>query len=125
MPLDIKVLLIEDDQFLSDLYKMQLEKEGFRVVQSFDGLDGLAKIGNESPSIVLLDLILPELSGLEVLKKAKSNSTTSKVPIVILSNLRDEEKIKEALSLGAEGYMIKPTLTPKQVVAELRKYLKG
>ena len=125
MPLDIKVLIVEDDQFLSDLYKMQLQKEGFKVVQSFDGLDALAKIANESPSIVLLDLILPEISGLEVLKKAKSNSLTSKVPIVILSNLRDEEKIKEALGLGATGYIIKPTLTPKQVVEELRKYLKG
>ncbi len=125
MPLDIKVLIVEDDQFLSDLYKMQLQKEGFKVVQSFDGLDGLAKIDNESPSIVLLDLILPEVSGMEVLKKSKSRPQTSKVPIVILSNLRDEDKIKEALSLGAEGYIIKPTLTPKQIVEELRKYLKG
>lgn len=124
MPLDFKVLIIEDDNFLSDLYKIQFEKSGYKVVQSYDGLDGLSKISLENPSVVVLDLIMPELTGLEVLERLKKDSKFSDLPIVVLSNLRDEEKIKKALTLGAVGYIIKPTLTPKQVVDEVSKYIK-
>lgn len=123
MPIVLKVLIIEDDNFLSDLYKMEFEKEGFEVIQAFDGLDGLAKLSSQNPAIAVLDLILPELSGLELLKKIKSGAKVPPIPIIVLSNLRDEEKIKEALTLGAQGYIIKPTLTPKQVVEEVKKYL--
>lgn len=123
MPLGFKVLIIEDDNFLSDLYKIQFEKSGYKVVQSYDGLDGLSKISIETPSVVVLDLILPELSGLEVLERLKKDPKFSRLPVVVLSNLRDEEKIKKALTLGAVGYIIKPTLTPKQIVEEVGKYI--
>lgn len=123
MPLDLKVLIIEDDSFLSDLYKIQFEKEGYKVVQSYDGLDGLSKISIENPTVVVLDLILPELSGFEVLERLKKDPKFSRLPVVVLSNLRDEEKMKKALTLGAVGYIIKPTLTPKQVVEEVGKYI--
>ena len=123
MPLDLKVLIIEDDNFLSDLYKIQFEKSGYKVVQAYDGLDGLSKISIESPSIVVLDLIMPELSGLEVLERLKKDPKFSAIPVVVLSNLRDEEKMKKALTLGAVGYIIKPTLTPKQIVEEVGKYI--
>ena len=123
MPLDLKVLIIEDDNFLSDLYKIQFEKSGYKVVQSYDGLDGLSKISIETPSVVVLDLILPELSGLEVLERLKKDPKFGAIPVVVLSNLRDEEKMKKALTLGAVGYIIKPTLTPKQIVEEVGKYI--
>lgn len=118
-----KVLIVEDDLFLSDLYKMEFEKYGFLVTQAFDGADALAKVSLEKPAIIILDLILPEFSGLEVLEKIKGDQTLGKTPIVVLSNLRDEEVIKKALALGADGYIIKATLTPKQVVEEAKKYL--
>lgn len=124
MPLDLKVLIIEDDSFLSDLYKIQFEKEGYKVIQSYDGLDGLSKISIENPTVVVLDLILPELSGFEVLERLKKDSKFSRLPVVVLSNLRDEEKMKKALMLGAVGYIIKPTLTPKQIVEEVGKYIR-
>ncbi len=124
MPLDLKVLIIEDDNFLSDLYKIQFEKSGYKVVQSYDGLDGLSKISIETPSVVVLDLIMPEFNGLEVLERVKKDPKLSNIPVVVLSSLRDEEKIKEALTLGAVGYIIKPTLTPKQVVEEVGKYIR-
>ena len=124
MPLDLKVLIIEDDNFLSDLYKIQFEKSGYKVVQSYDGLDGLSKISIETPSVVVLDLIMPEFNGLEVLERVKKDPKLSNIPVVVLSSLRDEEKIKEALTLWAVGYIIKPTLTPKQVVEEVGKYIR-
>lgn len=122
--LNLKVLIIEDDNFLSDLYKMQFEKNGYKVVQSYDGLDGLSKVAIETPSVVVLDLILPEFTGLEVLERLNKDSKLSRIPVVVLSSLRDEKKIKEALALGAVGYIIKPTLTPKQVVEEVSKYIR-
>ena len=123
MPLDLKVLIIEDDNFLSDLYKIQFEKSGYKVVQSYDGLDGLSKISIETPSVVVLDLILPELSGLEVLERLKKDPKFARIPVVVLSNIRDEEKMKKTLTLGAVGYIIKPTLTPKQIVEEVGRYI--
>jgi len=123
MPLDLKVLIIEDDSFLSDLYKIQFEKSGYKVVQSYDGLDGLSKISIETPSVVVLDLILPELSGLEVLERLKKDPKFARIPVVVLSNIRDEEKMKKTLTLGAVGYIIKPTLTPKQIVEEVGRYI--
>ena len=123
MPLDLKVLIIEDGSFLSDLYKIQFEKSGYKVVQSYDGLDGLSKISIETPSVVVLDLILPELSGLEVLERLKKDPKFARIPVVVLSNIRDEEKMKKTLTLGAVGYIIKPTLTPKQIVEEVGRYI--
>lgn len=124
MPLDLKVLIIEDDNFLSDLYKIHFEKDGYKVTQAYDGFDGLSKISIETPSVVVLDLIMPELSGIEVLERLKKDPKFGNIPVVVLSNVRDEEKIKRALTLGAVGYIIKPTLTPKQVVEEVSKYIR-
>ncbi len=122
MPIEINILIIEDDTFLSELYKAELEKNGFHVFQAFDGLDGLAKISLVKPSLILLDLMMPELSGIEVLEKIKKEDNFKKIPVIILTTLRDPDTIKQVINLGAEGYLIKPALTPYQVVEEVLKF---
>ena len=119
----MKILLIEDDPFLSDLYKNQLEKAGHGVLQSFDSSEGLKAVGVVRPDLVILDLIMPKFSGMEILRKIKADETLKGVRVIVLSNIKDEKIIKEALSLGAKGYIIKTTVTPDQVPEEIKKYL--
>ncbi|MCL5004084.1 MAG: response regulator [Patescibacteria group bacterium] len=118
-----KILVVEDDQFLCDLYKSELEKLGYEVVQAYDGLEALSKISSENPDLMILDLVIPEYSGIEVLKQLKIKGGKFKNPIVVLSNMRDEKIIEEATSLGAVGYVIKSRVTPETIGDEVKKYL--
>jgi len=119
----MKILLIEDDPFLSDLYKNQLEKAGHSVLQSFDPAEGLKTIVDVKPDLVILDLIMPKFSGMEILRKIRADETLKEVNVIVLSNIKDEKIVKEALDLGAKGYIIKTTVTPDQVPEEIKKYL--
>jgi len=118
-----RVLIVEDDHFLSDLYRSVLEGEGYLVSQAFDGLEGIANASKELPDLILLDLVLPELSGLEVLKKIKSSPNGKSLKVVILSNIKDEEIIASATQMGAEGYIVKRTISPNQIADEVKRYL--
>lgn len=102
-----KVLIIEDDHFLSSILKNRLEKEGFRVLQAFDGDEGLAMARKEKPDVVLLDLIMPKVSGFEVLEGIASDPELSRIPVMIASNLGQDSDIEKAKSLGAHDYYVK------------------
>ena len=119
----MKILLIEDDPFLSDLYKNQLEKAKHTVLQSFDTAEGLKLISEIKPDLVILDLIMPKFSGMEILKKIKSNEELKEIKVIVLSNIKDENIIKDAKDLGADGYIIKTAITPGQISEEIKKYL--
>ena len=119
----MKILIIEDDPFLSDLYKNQLEKAGHTVLQAFDPSVGLKTVGTALPDLVILDLIMPKFSGMEILKKIKEDETLKLIRVIILSNIKDEKIVKEAIDLGAKGYIIKTNVTPDQVSEEIKKYL--
>lgn len=119
----MKILLIEDDPFLSDLYKNQLEKVNYTVVQAFDPSEGLKAISEAKPDLVILDLIMPGFSGMEILKKIKSDNNTNGIKVIVLSNIKDQKIIKEAVDLGAKGYIIKTATTPDQISEEIKKYL--
>ncbi len=118
-----KILLIEDDHFLSDLYKVKLEAAGCEVWQAFDGLTGLTQASFLKPDLILLDLMMPVYSGLEVLKKLTEKEVVKETPTVVLSNMKDDEIIKKARDLGAVGYLVKTALSPDQVVDEVLKHL--
>ena len=101
------VLVIEDDQFLRDLVAKKLEVSQFVVLQAIDGGEGLAILKDHQPDVILLDMVLPGMSGLEVLQSIKSNPKTRSVPVIILSNLGQKSDIEKAKELGAAGYMVK------------------
>jgi len=103
----IKILIIEDDRFLSSILKGRLEKEGFVVNQAFDGDEGLEALKQDRPDLVLLDLIMPKVSGFEVLEAMSTDPQLSGIPVMIASNLGQDSDIQKAKSLGAIEYYVK------------------
>jgi len=119
-----KILIVEDDRFLRELIARKLTAEGFNVAEAVDGEDGLRKIKEEKPALVLLDLILPGIDGFEVLAKAKEDPVTSAIPIIILSNLGQREEVEKGLKLGAADYLVKAHFTPGEIVEKIKIILK-
>ncbi|MCK4782049.1 response regulator [Candidatus Parcubacteria bacterium] len=119
-----KILIIEDDKFLRELIVRKLLGQGFEIAQAIDGEEGVKKAEEEKPDLVLLDLILPGIDGFEVLQQIKSKSSLIKVPVIILSNLGQEEDIEKGFKLGAVDYLIKAHFTPGEIIEKIEKYLK-
>lgn len=119
-----KILVVEDDKFLRELISKKLSNEGFSIVEAIDGEDGVKKIKEEKPDLILLDLILPNIDGFEVLAKAKADPSTSGIPVVILSNLGQDEEVQRGLKLGAVDYLIKAYFTPAEIIEKVKAVLK-
>lgn len=118
-----KVVLVEDDPLLIDIYSTKFKEAGFQVVVVDRGDTAAASIGREKPDLVVLDIVLPQRDGWEILKSVKSDPKTKNIKVVILSNLGQKEEIEKGMNLGAAGYLIKAHYTPSQVVKEMRKIL--
>lgn len=110
-----KILIIEDERVLSDMYTLKFQKEGFEVTQAFDGLEGLTKISNENFDVILLDIMMPSMNGFETLEAIK-DQTSSNCKIVMFTNIVDQDKLNEAISMGADGYLVKSNTTPALAV---------
>lgn len=119
-----KVLLIEDDPFLIDIYATKLEEKGFEVLVAVNGEEAVLKVSEENFDLVLLDIVLPQLDGWEVLEKIKSNPKFKDLKVIILSNLGQKEEVEKGLNLGAVKYLIKAHYTASEVVEEINKILK-
>lgn len=119
-----KILLIEDDLFLSDIYKTKFEQVGYIIQVAENGAEGVKKARASQPDLILLDIVLPKMNGIEVLDQLKSAEGTKSIPVVFLTNLGSDEDIKEGLKKGAAGYLVKSQFTPSEVVAEVEKILK-
>lgn len=115
------VLLVEDDEMLNAMYKAKFEKEGYTVLSAFNGSEGLKMAESSTPDIVLLDIIMPKMDGFVCLKKIKRNPALSKLPVILLTNLGQEEDIKKGKELGATDYFIKANHTPQEVVDKVKK----
>ncbi len=101
------ILMIEDDSFLRNLYRDKLERAGFNFIEAVSGIEGMNKITNEKPDLVLLDILLPMRSGFDVLEEMNENGMISQIPVIILSNLKQEVDIEEGRKLGAKDYFVK------------------
>ncbi|MDD5547778.1 MAG: response regulator [Candidatus Pacebacteria bacterium] len=120
-----KVLLVEDDQFLSSLLKNRLIKEGLDVVPALNGNEALSLLSKDTkPDLILLDLILPGKSGFEVLEAIKSDPQSSKIPVMIISNLGQESDIQKGKDLGAVDYLIKTRVSIDFLVEKTKEFLK-
>ena len=120
----MRILIIEDDKFLRELIIQKLGKEGYDIVEAAEGEEGLRKMKEEKPDLVLLDLILPGIDGFEVLRRAKADEGTSSVPVIILSNLGQRDDVEKGIELGAIDYLIKAHFTPGEIVEKIREILK-
>ncbi len=116
-----KILLIEDEAALQKTFGDILSAEGFQMISAIDGEIGLRLAKSEKPNLIILDLILPKLHGLEVLKGLKENKETKNIPVIILTNLGDLENIEQALELGATTYMVKADYTLDDIVEKVKK----
>jgi len=109
---EIKVLLIEDDEAAAEMYRLRMTADGYTVIIARDGQEGLALAESEQPDLVYLDLRLPKMDGLEVLKRLRETAATAAVPVVILTNHGEPELRERGLELGALEFLIKADTTP-------------
>lgn len=119
-----KVLIIEDDEQVSRVYVIKLKQENIETIVVKDGEDGLVKLVSEKPDLCLLDLMLPKKDGFWVLEEVLKKTELKKIPVVVLSNLGQEQDKERALNLGAREYLVKADVSIKDVVEKIKKYLK-
>lgn len=120
-----KILLVEDEQFIRELYARELTKAGFQVTSAQDGQSGLDLLKQQIFEVLLLDIMLPGMNGLQLLREYKTQNPNSPMITILLTNLGQEAVIKEGFELGAQAYLIKASYTPEQVVNEVKSILSG
>ncbi|OGM11298.1 hypothetical protein A2Z22_05100 [Candidatus Woesebacteria bacterium RBG_16_34_12] len=117
------ILLIEDDPLLVNLYKEKFENEGFNLLIAEDGEKGLKLALQEKFDIIILDLLLPKLSGIALLTQLRSDPKGKDLPVIVLTNLNEVEETKKAIELGAKEFLVKADLTPSQLVEKINTHL--
>jgi len=117
------ILLIEDDPFLVGMYKEKFIVEGFMVLTAEDGLQGLNLAGTNKIDLIILDILIPKLSGVDFLAKLRQDEKLKNIPVVALTNLSDAKDEEKVRSYGVKEYLMKSNYTPSQVIEVIRKYL--
>ena len=120
-----RILIIEDDALIARMYEAAFRFEKFEVDVAHNGKDGLEKLKKNRPSLILLDIMMPKMNGIDVLKEMKADPHSKGIPVVMLTNLSGSKDIEEALSLGAVKYIVKSKYKPKEVVAQIKEILAG
>ena len=118
-----KIAVIEDEVDILEVINYNLSKEGFDVCSALDGEEGLALIKKEVPDLVLLDLMLPGLDGIEICRKLKTDYSTRSIPIIMVTAKGEESDIVLGLGMGADDYMVKP-FRPRELIARIRSVLR-
>lgn len=118
-----KIAIIEDDIALADMYKLKLEKAGYEVLAAYDGKSGLEMITKNTPDLVLLDLMLPEMTGAEVLSKYRQTANGKDTKVIVLTNISEYEAPTELFKLDVLRYMVKANYTPSQVIVVVQEAL--
>ncbi len=118
-----KIAIVEDDAVISQMYRMKFEADGFEVQLANNGKRGVALVEAFLPDIILLDLQMPEMDGVEALEIIRKHSWGKDIPVIILTNLGEEESPKQLRSLGIHSYIVKANLTPRQVVTRVKEAL--
>jgi len=124
-PDDVRILFVEDDASVAQMYRLKLELDGYAVDVAGDGITALEKARTIRPDIVFLDLRLPKLDGLAVLERLRADTSTAAIPVVILSNWNEKELVERGISLGALDHLIKSQTTPARLSQRLKDWLKS
>jgi len=118
-----KILLIEDNEFVARMYENIFTLEHYEVSWASNGEKGVQQAQDWQPNLIMLDIIMPNVSGLKILELLKADESTKNIPVVMLTVIGEEEVIDQCFKLGASGYLIKPSLNPDQVLKEVQTYL--
>lgn len=120
-----KVLIIEDDPYVRKFYERLALFNKYNVELAANGTEGIEKAKSLKPTLIFLDIMMPEMSGLEVLRRLKNDPETKDIAVIMLTNYGDSETVKEAASLGAGGFIIKSNIEPEQLGKEIERYLQN
>ena len=118
-----KILVVEDEEFLRDMYQVKLQEEGYDVFGAHNGKMGISLAELEQPNLILLDIIMPDVDGYEMLERLKKNSRTKSIPVIIFSNLSQKEEIEKGFKLGAADFVIKTSVTPGEIADKVKQQL--
>ena len=116
-----KILFIEDEAALQKTIGDILREEGYEVVSALDGETGLRLAQQKNPDLILLDLILPKMHGLDLLAKLRENEETKDIPVIVLTNIEDVQGIEKAISLGARAYLVKSDYKLDEVIRKIKE----
>lgn len=119
-----RVLVAEDDRAYANIYRVKLTNEGYEVDIAINGLDAIAKAQSTKPDLILLDLIMPEKDGFDVLEILKSSAQLKNIPVIIFSNLGQEEDLDRAKKMGAVDYLIKANISIHEMVDKVKFFIK-
>lgn len=120
-----KILIVEDDPYVQRMYQRMFSRKDYEITIAADGKQGI-KLANEiNPDLILLDIMLPGINGLDVLAELKSDPATKHIHVLMLTNLGDEGSMEKAKNLGADSYMVKADFSPEQVIEAVEKNLAG
>ena len=118
-----RILLVEDDVFVSDIYSRELKKAGYEVTVAVDGLEGIEKTKTDEFDLILLDIMMPKKTGIDVLKEIRTPTAKAKdTPVYLLTNLGQGSIIKQAIDIGAQGYLLKARVLPSQVLQAVNDF---
>ena len=119
-----KILIIEDDAFLQGLEVSKLKKENYEIITASTGEEAMQKINEPDIALVLLDLVLPNFDGFEILKKIRETESIKATPVIVFSNLSEDADVKKAEALGATEYMVKSNFTLDELVEKVQSIIK-
>jgi DNA-binding response OmpR family regulator len=118
-----KILIIEDEEIICDLLERKLTREGYSVVITNNGIDGLIKMREDRPDIVLLDIIMPKMGGFEVMEEMNKDKTLKDIPVIVVSNSGQPVEIDRIKKMGAKDWLIKTEFDPQEVLEKVKKQI--
>ena len=116
-----KILLIEDEQIIVDILVKKLKKEGYDIVVAMDGNQGLEKMRSQAPDVILLDMVIPQKGGMEVLEEMHKDKDLKEIPVIIISNSGQPVELDRAMALGVSDWLVKTEFDPEEVVQKVKK----
>ncbi len=118
-----KILIIEDERIMVDLLMKKLSKEGYSVSAAFDGEEGLSKIRETKPDLVLLDMVMPKMGGIEVIEEVVKDKELKKIPLIVISNSGQPVELERIKELGVKDWLIKTEFDPQEVIEKVKRQL--
>jgi len=118
-----RISIIEDDQLISQMYRMKLEAEGYDVDIAENGMNGIEMVAQKHPDLILLDYSLPDIDGSAVLKEVRRNGAAAETPVIVLTNMDNEAVENDLAKWNITDYIVKANLTPREVVAKIKQTL--
>jgi len=119
-----KILIVEDDNFVAEVYSTKLAEMGYEVAVAQNGEEGLADLKNDKIDLILLDIIMPVMGGIEMLEVMKKNEQWKEIPVILLTNVGEKESIQKVREMGVKNYLIKSHFTPAEVIEKIEAVFK-